>query len=297
MRSEEIILICDDSQTARTSLKGMLDEPGRTLVEAGNGTECLEKADELHPSLIILDLGLPDMDGFAVLHELRDRDGTRRIPVVFVSADQDPKQVAIALDLGASDYVTKPVTDVELQARVRSALRTKYLVELLEANSRVDALTGIGNREEFDRAIATCKAARRRGTPYSVVLIDVDEFKRINDTRGHGIGDQILTRIAAVLNECSRASDRACRIGGDEFAIVLPGVDEEARRIAGRIETGIAQAANDAPEHFTCSIGLATGREATGNLDIVTQADEALYAAKRAGKNRLIVAPTTAGGD
>jgi diguanylate cyclase (GGDEF)-like protein len=253
---------------------------------------------EQRPGVILLDVNMPSMDGFKVCRLLKENALTRDVPVLFLTVDGNVVHLARAFDCGATDYIRKPVNPIELQARVRVALRDKQLVELLREQARIDALTGLMNRAALEDALLAAAAAHERtGSSASLLMLDVDHFKHINDTRGHGAGDELLRAIGQSVRGCCRPYDTPCRFGGDEFAVVFGQVDDgDAQRAAERmlevlrhLEVNTGAGALE----FTLSAGLATSADFAGPFHprhLLEAADAALYAAKSGGRDRLVVA-------
>ncbi|MGB0671111.1 MAG: GGDEF domain-containing response regulator, partial [Rhodospirillales bacterium] len=252
---------------------------------------------EQKPDLILLDVMMPEMDGFEVLVRLKDDPATSSIPVIFVTALAQEEDEAKGLRLGAIDYVTKPLRPPVVRARVRNHLALKKALDDLSRIAATDPLTGLANRRAFDEAIGTEWARARRGQePLSLVLLDLDHFKAFNDTYGHGKGDDCLRATSAVIDAtASRASDLAVRLGGEEFGVLLPGVGEDgAMDIAERIRAGIEalaipHAGSKVAAVVTSSLGVATclpSPDCTA-LDLYEAADKALYSAKNGGRNRV----------
>ncbi|MEY4579381.1 MAG: Response regulator PleD [Pseudomonadota bacterium] len=291
------ILIIDDSPDIHALLRVRLRDEGAELIPTADPLQALPLALAHQPDLVLLDVDMPGRSGFEVCKELKAHPETAPIPIIFLSGKLDQATKVAGLDLGAIDYVTKPFDPVELRARVRSGLRIKSLQDQLVALARVDALTGLWNRAYLDSRLAQEIAqARRSGRPLSLVMCDVDHFKRVNDTHGHTTGDAVLRSIGARLLASLRTSDVACRFGGEEFAVILPGIDAAgAAAAAERIRAVIAATPIDTGTlslTVTASLGYADSDSFASDVDLmpaqlIEHADAALYAAKRAGRNRV----------
>jgi diguanylate cyclase (GGDEF)-like protein len=217
---------------------------------------------------------------------------------MFLTGSDDVSEKVRGFDLGAMDYVTKPFEPAELRARVRSALRTKRYQDLLASRAQIDGLTGLWNRAHFDRRIEQeMAAARRYGRHVALLMVDVDHFKKINDGFGHPAGDAVLQRVGEVLSATLRATDAPCRYGGEEFGVILTETDEAAAAIAARrVLSAIATidlARRGVRVGVSASIGVAVAERMGASptaAGLVAAADRALYAAKRAGRARVVVA-------
>jgi two-component system, cell cycle response regulator len=287
------VLIVDDSTTVHAMLDERLRAEGVELHHALSGVEGLRKARQLEPDLILLDVELPALGGMEVCRLLKADIATRDIAVIFLTSAADSDSKVRGFDLGAIDYVTKPFDQAELCARVRAALRTRTLMELLATRAKVDGLTGLYNRAYFDQRIGEeVAAARRYGRAVSLVIADVDHFKLLNDRYGHPFGDRVLERIGALIRRV-RDTDAACRYGGEEFALILTEttldgamvVAESMRLAIGMIELE----ARGESVGVTASFGVATtGAMATLDTSVLIDgADRALYRAKQLGRNRV----------
>jgi two-component system cell cycle response regulator len=213
--------------------------------------------------------------------------------------DREVRHLARALDCGGSDYILKPFDAIELEARVRVALRTKAMLDLLREQAHIDALTGLHNRAAFEDAMAAAYATLdRTGHGFALVMMDLDHFKSINDGYGHGIGDAVLREIGVGIKACCRPYDVACRVGGDEFTVVLGNTNGAgAKIVAGRIREAIRSVSvrsGSAHVRASCSAGVVSSHEMPERFeirDIVEAADAALYRAKREGRDRIVTAP------
>ncbi len=297
MSGTTILVIDDDAnvhKAVKQYLKGVVDQ----VLRADTPTNGLRIAIQEKPDVILLDINMPQIDGFKVCLHLQENPGTHDIPILFLTADHNPDNLAKALDAGASDYISKPFSAIELQARVRVALRTKQMIDLLREKARIDAVTGLNNRAAMDDALlAATSAFHRTGQPAALLMIDLDHFKEINDIYGHGVGDDVIRRIGSSIRAGCRPYDIACRFGGDEFGVILGQTDTAlAKQISKRILNEINRLkiwVRDDSIKITCSGGVASATEMPRGFepsDLLKAADEALYSAKRKGRNCLVVA-------
>ncbi|HYO98359.1 MAG TPA: response regulator [Polyangiaceae bacterium] len=290
------VLIIDDSPDIHQLIEARLRSESLITHRAMDAASGLALATALRPDLILLDLDLAGVDGLEVCKQLKASPNTATIPVVFLTGTADSATKAAAFDLGAVDYVTKPFDGLELRARVRAALRTKRYQDLLTTRAQVDGLTGLCNRAYFDTRLHEEHAsALRNRRALALALLDIDHFKHINDTYGHPFGDHALQEVANGLWAIARAEDAVCRYGGEEFAIILPGLEGSAAVAAAeRLRTAITELtlqANGGRVPVTASVGVAwlssnepKQRSANRLLDAT---DQALYRAKRTGRNRV----------
>ncbi|MBF0613570.1 MAG: diguanylate cyclase [Magnetococcales bacterium] len=290
------VLIVDDEPINIAVMTDILEERYEILF-ATDGARALELARTAQPDLILLDVMMPGMDGYEVCLKLKEERETVQIPVIFVTAMSDVDDEARGLELGAMDYITKPVSPPVVRARVRNQIELKHARDQLMRLAVTDGLTGLANRRHFDLVLEKeyPRLARNRGL-LSMILFDVDHFKAFNDTYGHLAGDDCLRRIGGVvLQAITRAADLGARYGGEEFVCILPETGHEgALRIAERIRTGIhaleiPHAKSSVAKHVTASLGVVTVRCIAGRspLHVVAQADEQLYSAKSSGRNRI----------
>lgn len=289
------VLLVDDSVDVHRLLQVRLRHEQLKLVSATRSRDAIDIAKSSRPSTILLDLDMPDMDGFEVLRALKDDPQTQSIPVIILSALQGSEDKVTAFDLGATDYVTKPFDLAELRARLRASLRLDHLLRLLADRADVDGLTGLGNRAHFDKRFAEKVAeCKRYGHPLSLAMMDVDYFKRINDTWGHPAGDEVLQGVAALLLRECRTPDVLCRYGGEEFALIMPNTSPtDAGVVAERIRAAMeAMKWSRHPDQpITISIGLAGAQTSAGAItpeQWLEFADRNLYTAKRTGRNRIV---------
>ena len=288
------VLIIDDSNFDRRVLLARLRGEDVELLEARDGPTGLRWAREARPDLILLDVRMEGWDGFETVRHLKDDPGTRSIPVIFLSACSSTAEKARGLDLGAVDFVTKPFDSVELLARVRAALRTKLTQDLLEQRAHLDGLTGLGNRHAMEeRLAADWEWCRAGGRSLSILIADLDHFKRVNDEHGHNAGDEALRRAAGILRQSVRSGDFVARYGGEEFAVIAPDCDlEGALGMAERFRADLcAHAVSSRGRRIalTTSVGVAWTSPA-GNDRIPAlfeDADRSLYCAKSSGRNAV----------
>jgi diguanylate cyclase (GGDEF)-like protein len=292
----QTVLVIDDDEDIHALIDVRLKPECVHVLHAADAEAALALARSRSPDLILLDLDLPGKSGLDLCKELRDTLELSAIPVIFLTGTVDVAMKVRAFDAGAMDYVTKPFDAVERRARVRAALRTKRLLDMLATRAKVDGLTGIWNRAFFDARLAEAAASHLRyGRPVSVLIVDVDHFKALNDIAGHPFGDQVLRRVAATVGSQLRSGDVACRYGGEEFGVILHECERGAARTVGeRIRERIEQlelvhAGRKMP--ITASVGYGSsdmlpGQPVTAEA-LLAIADRGLYVAKRGGRNRV----------
>ena len=287
------VLVIDDSEPIHKLIVARLRPEGLEVMKELDGVRGIERAIAEQPDLILLDVELPDLDGFEVCRRIKEHPDTRDIPIIFLTGTTSTDSKVRGLDLGAVDYVTKPFDQVELRARVRAALRTKRLQDMLEQQSFLDGLTGLWNRAYLDRRIESeLNVAARYGRPLTLILADIDHFKQINDTHGHLFGDLVLEGVSEVLREYARRSDMVARYGGEEFAVMLIDTNHQAAvHVAERLRMAVEARRFEAHGEIigvTASLGFACTQDLGDQLTpeaIIEAADRALYAAKDAGRN------------
>ena len=289
------LLLVDDDPTSLRLAAGILDDD-YSLVIATRGHDALDLAAQ-EPELILLDHHLPDIDGLEVCRRLKADPASADIPVIFVTGNQDPVLEAAGLGVGAVDFVTKPYSAAVLRARVRTHIALKRKTDLLARLAQRDGLTGVANRRAFDQQFEMewCRARRHR-TPLSLVMLDADHFKDINDTYGHQVGDECLRAIAqCTAPQLKRPGDLLARYGGEEFVLLLPQTDAEGARqlaeaIRVEVEAVFARAAEQGVgPRLTASLGCATliPSDQDQAESLLRVADQNLYLAKAAGRNRV----------
>jgi diguanylate cyclase (GGDEF)-like protein len=290
------VLVADDDPINREVL-GELLKPDYTVLLAKNGAQTLEKAARLAPDLILLDVVMPDMDGYEVLRRLRSDPQTSHISVIFISGLDRPEDEANGLNMGASDYIAKPFNATVVTARVALHLQVARQRRMLERLAHIDGLTELANRRRFDALFAAeWEAAQASGQPLSLALLDIDCFKQFNDHYGHPAGDRVLRSVArTAASFMRRPSDLAARYGGEELVMLMPDTgSQEARALLDGLARAIAQlaiphAASLVTPVLTASVGGATLGEcgAESAAELLEAVDSQLYRAKHGGRNRV----------
>ena len=281
------VLIVDDNDGVRRMIRTHLDIAGEyEVLEAGNGEECLQIAQESKPDVILLDIMMPVMDGMEACRKLRDDPTTAAIYIIMLTAKAKVEDRVEGLDTGADDYLAKPFAPDELLARIR---RGNTIVD----DRRValfDPLTGLYNRRSFDSFFEKELArSNRYGSLLSVVLVDIDHFKNVNDTYGHPVGDEVLKALAQVLQDSLRTSDFACRWGGEEFALLMPETDlDAARDKAEVIRKAVEDFSFPGAGHLTASFGVSYPEKNEAASEFFERVDRALYKAKDEGRNQVV---------
>jgi diguanylate cyclase (GGDEF)-like protein len=293
-----LILIVDDNPINIQVLAEALNAEYRVKVAtAGAAALAIAKNPLSRPDLILLDVMMPEMDGYEVCRRLKRDSATQGIPVIFVTAKNDAKDEEAGLRLGAMDYIVKPFHLAIVKARVQNHVSLKLRSDMLESLALIDSLTGIANRRRFDQALDhEWKRALRSGAKLALVMADIDHFKAYNDHYGHGAGDLCLKAVARALSgELGRASDLLARYGGEEFIAVMPDTETAgARVLAERWRACVAALTlphqfSSAADHVTISVGYAsiTPSPEQSPGDLLALADRMLYNAKGQGRNRI----------
>ncbi|HYA28141.1 MAG TPA: diguanylate cyclase, partial [Acidobacteriota bacterium] len=244
--------------------------------------------------IALSDIMMPKMDGFELIKRIRSNTALKSIYVILITARIQEGDRVRGLDLGADDYITKPFSFSELLARVRVGSRVVHYQQHLEYQTQVDSLTGLYNRRAFEKKIhEEFERSKRYHNPLSLLILDIDNFKIINDTYGHHGGDAVLVKISEIFREKTRQSDFPCRYGGEEFVLVLPETDQEnALQVASKIHDAIRSSSFGTtvrPFSLTVSIGVSStsARFYSDWNQMVNDADQALYLAKNTGKDRV----------
>jgi two-component system cell cycle response regulator len=301
------ILLVEDSETQGAATKNFLEKCGYEVTWLLDGMSVFRVTKTTPIDVVLLDRLLPDIGGEEVCRWLKLNQDSKGIPVIMLTVKSTTLDKVQGLECGADDYLPKPYEEIELNARVYAALRTKILQdELRQANnelkemlSRVeliaitDPLSGIFNRRRFDPMLELeFKKAARYGTPLSCIMIDIDHFKAVNDTYGHSVGDTIIKDIALVIQRSIREVDTACRWGGEEFVVLTPMTTKiKAVHPARKILTSVSEYAfaGIGDTKVTVSIGIAdmSNPEIDAPNKLIHAADMAMYAAKKKGRNRI----------
>ncbi len=295
------ILIADDDPISRKILSKVVTDLGYEPIAVNNGEDALEHVKQNKCSVVLLDWMMPGMDGIEVCREIRRLDNEYICYIIINSAREGSDDIRRALKAGANDYISKKTDSIELKARIGVGVRTAQLeMKLIDLNHRlkhlvrIDSLTELLNHAAILKELSIeLERGRRDGTATSILMLDLDRFKAVNDTYGHQTGDKVLIRFAYLLNESCRSFDRIGRYGGEEFLIVLPRTREEesisiGNRIRMRAET--LQIDNEiANLRVTCSIGCCTAANSEKHSSsMVAAADSALFRAKKVGRNKVL---------
>ena len=287
------ILVVDDTIANLDILVELFSD--YDVIDTASGSEALAIVKEEKVDLILLDIMMPNMDGYEVCQKLKSNASTKDIPIIFITAKTDEESIEKAYSIGGSDYVTKPFRPKELLARVKRELQLKSYQEELKMLASIDPMTKLYNRRYFNEIAKDILAGERNnGCELSLMILDIDKFKNINDTYGHTIGDDVIIFISDILRESQRKSDVVCRYGGEEFVILLPETSLEnavfvAEKIRKRIAKSIVSISGE--ESFTVSVSIGVSiidilNES--NIEaVLKRADDALYEAKNLGRNRV----------
>ncbi len=286
------VLVVDDDTDKLNLLEIALGMEGYDVRTASNGREALIAVDSYPPDLIVTDVMMPEMDGYELARRIRQNPQTKFIPLILQTAGRhDADDVRMGSEVGALGFITDP-TDLDLLlARARTLLDFKAYLDTWQEAAFTDHLSGLANRRRLERQLER-EIARtdRYGHPFSLLMLDIDDFKKVNDTFGHETGDEVIRLLAKTLQEGIRGIDLAARIGGEEFAVILTETElERATEVAERLRLAIKAMKIPGVGSITASLGVAespfcaqTGRE------LLACADAALYAAKAQGRNRVV---------
>ena len=298
------ILVVDDDPDVRTFVRAVLESDGHRVVEAGSGQDAIQRLRIRRPALVLLDVMMPAMDGFAAVHAIKREPGPF-VPVILLTALDDPASRAKGINAGADEVLAKPVHPFELRLRCRAMLRIHQLTEELHAANRrlralarTDELTNVRNRRGLRSALTReFRRAERYGGALTVMAFDVDRFKQVNDDFGHAVGDSVLAAVAQALKRGVREVDVVGRVGGEEFVVVAPETPgREALAVAERLRRAVGERVVVTPHgsevRVTVSCGVATLSDvhARSPDELLGYADAALYRAKALGRDRTEIA-------
>jgi diguanylate cyclase (GGDEF)-like protein len=321
--AEPSIVIVDDMPDNLRLLTGILNEQGYKVRPAPSGTRALATIHKEPPALILLDIMMPDMDGYDVCRQLKADEKTSNIPIIFLSALNEVFDKVKAFKAGGVDFITKPFQVEEVLARVRThltiraqqealakknkelekknALITEQAIKLEQLATK-DYLTGLSNRRDFQtKAYREVKRYHRNRKPFAIIMIDIDLFKQVNDTHGHDFGDKVLVAIGRGLENMLRAQDIVARWGGEEFIALLPETKAVgAKRVAEKIRMGISACRHHIGNisiSVTATLGIAVFDDGLGSIeDCIKRADTALYVGKEGGRNQVVLVSDHASG-
>ncbi len=292
MMQKKTILIIDDTEANIETLTALLGEQYDLLISL-SGREALALLDEEHVDLVLLDIVLPGMDGFEVCRRIKAEKKTQDIPVIFITVKSDEDSIERAYELGGVDYITKPFRSREVLSRIKKELTLQTMLDELAHLASTDPLTKLYNRRHFSKISQHALAlAKREQEALSVIMLDIDRFKRVNDTYGHQAGDEVIMHLAKTIMAHLRQSDFACRFGGEEFVVLLPNTSiDDARYTAEKLRKAVEENAailsNGEAVYYTVSLGVSTVDLKSESLidSALKRADEALFLAKEHGRN------------
>lgn len=298
-KDNQKILIADDERFNLNILVNILKSDYKIII-AKDGKQTIERAISNLPDLILLDVMMPEMNGYDVCKNLKENEVTKDIPIIFITAMKEEGDEAKGFDLGAADYITKPFRPPIVMARVKAQLKMKWQADTLRQMAGMDVLTEIPNRQRFENIFdMEWKRAVRKKTPLSVAYIDIDFFKKYNDEYGHGCGDTCLKEVAQdLVKTAKRPADFVARFGGEEFIAIFPETDISgamtiAENMRRNIELLKIPHAPSAPlDYVTVSIGVNSvfpsgGFSDSALVSIISDADKMLYKAKEEGRNQV----------
>ena len=293
------ILIVDDEPSGQQVVESILQDQGYVMEFASTGKEAIKKAGELKPDLILLDIEMPDINGYDVCKRIKNNETIKNIPIIFITGRTSQEDEEYGLNLGAIDYITKPFNKAIVKLRIKNYLNLKIKNDMLEKLSMYDGLTNIRNRRFFDETFEkTFSEIKRDKKSLAVLMIDIDFFKPYNDNYGHGQGDETLRKVAKALEKTiKRASDFVARYGGEEFVILLKdinkdGVEAVANNLLNAVrELKITHEFSKIENYVTISIGASfyNSNSDVTKLELLLKADETLYEVKNGGRNNFAI--------
>ncbi len=291
MTTNYSVLVVDDDPDKQLLLRVALQSEGYSVRTADDGESGLAAVDSFQPDLIVTDVMMPRMDGYELARRIRANPQTKFIPIIIQSAARsDAQDLRLGAEVGALGYITDP-TDLDLLlARARTLLDFKGYLDTCEEAAFTDHLTGLANRRRFERQLEReITRTRRYERPFCLLLLDIDNFKRVNDTYGHEAGDEALLYLTKTLQAETRGIDLAARIGGEEFAVILPETEfDSGMEVAERLCRAIRLTAIPVAGNITASFGIAEFPScAASGRELLAAADAAMYEAKRLGRSRV----------
>lgn len=293
---KEFILLIDDDVDFVTLAKHILEKEGFLLIVAPNGKRGLEMIYDFKPSVILIDIHLPDMDGFIIFESIVTKLKKNHTPIIIISGDDSKENRIRAYQMGAIDFISKPIDKDLFIANLKNRIRLRNEIEQAVI---VDELTSLYNRKYMNTQLMQhISQYNRNKTPFSIVLLDLDHFKLVNDTYGHLMGDDVLRKFATLVNESKRENDIICRYGGEEFIVILPNTSkEQAYHFLNRLKKVLSEVyfyANDESFQITFSAGITEINEKNNHpKKLIDEADKALYHAKMSGRNQFITYNTS----
>lgn len=293
---KKTILVVDDKPSNLDIITELLQD--YDVIDTTSGKDAIEIAQKEHIDLILLDRIMPQLDGYEVCKILKSNEKTKNIPIIFLISILDENSIEEVYKLGGSDYIAKPIIPAEIKTKIKKEFKIQDMIRELRLIALTDPMTKLYNRRYFN-AISThfLALAKREKRPLSIIMLDIDKFKKINDTYGHQVGDKVIIRLASLLTYNQRKSDVVCRFGGEEFVMLLPNTSKlEAKKLAEnirkRVEADSIPLNSNKTINFTVSIGVSEV-DLYNDTDIekaIRQADDALYQAKESGRNKVEVA-------
>lgn len=298
------IMLIDDSASERRLISAILKRFGHHTIEIENGQDAAKFIQERVAcvDLILLDVMMPELDGYDTANLIRSIEKQNHIewqPIIFLSGKNSPNDIAMGIESGGDDFLSKPINSITLQAKIHAMSRIskmrKRLIDVqhqLEKQAHYDELTGISNRRHFLKLLEKeISRSHRQTIPLSLAFFDIDKFKQVNDTYGHNLGDEVLKSVAKVISSNLRCEDIFGRLGGEEFCIFLPGQDiETAKNIVERYRLAIEDVTHDSDMgefNVTASFGISELTKQDSVNSLMERADQLLYRAKKNGRNRV----------